>query len=494
MRLLAFPAATLRVSVTVEATPTAGCAASGAAVNASSACRAILPAACVRRNIRRSLVVLALLTAPAAAASGPFEVYGPSIRARALGNATVATPDAASAHSNPALLAHGTTSFIVHAGYALDVPVTSVSSERATPENSPLSAAPLTPVSGVLVGFGLPADVLLKETFFVGATAYFPTQVLIRARAHDPQRPFFYLYDSATEHFEISVAAGVKLIDWLSAGAGARVGAGQKGSVSLQLDPVRGRLTNQAVDAAQYPTASPTAGVLIGPVTLGAAATSIGLSYKEKTSFDVTLPTALVIDGAEIDVAADVLVVANFQPRTIAAGASLTLAEELTLNAEAHYAFWSEAPPPMLSARVDLGGAGLEALGLEEALDAPARGQERVVVPGFVDTLNVRVGGEWRLLGPSLALRAGYQYRPTPVPEQTTGTNIIDNDAHVVASGFALTARLPWFARPVHIEGAYQVHILEPRSARKVNPNDAVGDWTASGAVHSLAVGLGYSL
>jgi long-subunit fatty acid transport protein len=155
--------------------------------------------------------------------------------------------------------------------------------------------------------------------------------------------------------------------------------------------------------------------------------------------------------------------------------------------------FWHEAPPPLQITVVKLSGAGLDALGLSGALDAPAKGQNRVVRPGFVDTLEWRTGAEYRALKGTLALRAGYQYRPTPVPDQTSGTNIIDCNAHVVTAGFGVTFLMPHvFARPVTIDAAYQAQILEPRSAKKSNPNDAVGDWTATGLVHALAVGWTY--
>ena len=136
---------------------------------------------------------------------------------------------------------------------------------------------------------------------------------------------------------------------------------------------------------------------------------------------------------------------------------------------------------------------GVPALGLENGLDAPAEGQDRVQPPGFQDTLNVHAGAEWRALHDVLALRAGYQFRPSPVPDQTTGTNIIDCTTHAVTAGFGLTFKLPAvFARPVTIDAAYQAQVLVPRTATKTSPLDPVGDWTASGVVHSVAVGWTY--
>jgi long-subunit fatty acid transport protein len=188
-----------------------------------------------------------------------------------------------------------------------------------------------------------------------------------------------------------------------------------------------------------------------------------------------------------------VLILSNYSPRSLTSGFALNITGGVTLDVEAQYAFWSEAPPPLLVTTVDLSGEGLEALGIENGLDAPAPGQNRVNPPGFVDTMNWRVGVEWKTLKDMLAVRAGYQLRPTPIPDQTTGTNFADNTAHVVSTGFGLTFRWPQiFKGPVTVEGAYQAQILQPRRTEKVSPNDPVGSWTSHGAVHSIALGWVY--
>lgn len=438
---------------------------------------------------------LASIASPSALGQGNIEVYGPGARARAMGNAMVALEDAASAHSNPALVAKAPGQLVFHASYSLDVPTLEFAGDADAEPSDPLSVAPLSPVSGLTLGFLIPVDLVVEDVVFVGATGYFPTQVLIRARAHDPQRPFFYRYDSGTEHYDISVAIGAALLEWLSIGAGARLAAGQKGTIGIDVDPVRGRLTNQSIDTFQYPTASPTAGILVGPFGVKHLVTgSLGIAYKEKTSFDVDLPAALAIDGAETNIAVDIAVFANFQPRTVAGGLSFDVVDDVVIDVEAHYAFWSEAPPPMVIASLDLSGAGLEALGLDEGLDAPVEGQNRAIDPGFVDTLSIRTGAEWKLFNDVLRIRGGYQYRPTPVPDQTSGTNIIDATAHIVTGGFGLNFVFPGVKRPMTIDAAYQAQILEPRTATKVSATDAVGNWTASGAVHMLAVGFTYEL
>ncbi len=439
-------------------------------------------------------VAAALFSSSAVRANGTLETYGPDPRMRAMGNAGDSVDDVAAAHTNPAALgrAHGALAF--EAAFSLDTPVLDVELDKGQPADKGLAPAVSAPVAGYQLAFTIPIDLVFEDRLFVGAVGYFPTNVLVRARAYDPQRPFFYTYDSYTDHYDLSIGAGARITDWLFAGVGLRLAAGQGGNIDLAVDPVRGRLTEQSADTFQFPTASLTAGLLVGPLGVDDFLVSAGLVYRDKTSFDVSLPAALAIDGAGIDAVLDVVVLANFEPRTVSPGLSFEIVKDLTLSFDAQYAFWSEAPPPLVVTTVKISGDGVDALGLGGALDAPAAGQDRVPASsGFVDTINWRAGLEYRLFKGVLALRAGYQYRPTPVPDQTSGTNIIDNNTHVVTAGFATTFKMPHvFARPVTLDLAYQAQILEPRTATKTNPRDAIGNWTSSGVVHALAVGWTY--
>lgn len=445
------------------------------------------------RCVRVAVALAGITCGVDAWANGAFETYGADARSRALAHADVALPDIAAAHTNPAALALADSALAVAVSYSLDVPALQVSLAAERADGDPLAPARPAAVSALNLAFTQPVDLVGADRLFVGAATYFPTSVLVRARAFDPARPFFAVYDSATEHYDISVGAGLRLVDWLHLGAGMRLAAGQSGDVQLAVDPVRGRLVQQSMDTFQYPTFAPTAGLVLGPVGVDEVArATIGVVWREPISFQVALPATLVIEGADVDAILDVLMIANYQPRSLTAGGSLELARDLVLDVETQWAMWSAAPPPMLVTRVDLGGEGLEALGLDTTLDAPALGQDRVRSPGYVDTVVWRAGVEWRPLVP-LAVRAGYQFRPTPVPDQTSGTNIVDANAHIVALGVGVTFRLPYvFNQPITADLGYQAQLLEPRTAIKTNPQDEVGDWTASGVAHALALGWSY--
>lgn len=439
-------------------------------------------------------VTFCALAAPAYG-SGTFETWGPSARARAMANAVVALDDPAAAHTNPAAVARSGRSPMLSAGLMLDVPALDVTLEAPRAPDDPL--APSTPptVAGISASLLMPIEVLLGGRVVLGAAGYAPTSALLRARLHDPQRPFFYLYDSSTERFDASLAAGLRVAEWLYLGLGARLGGSQTGVVSLAVDPVRGRVTEQTLDAAVLPSAALTAGLLLGRLGLpGVLQASVGLVYREPTAFQIALPAGLSIEGAEVDALLEVHVLAGHAPRSLTAGIAIDALSRVTGNLEVQGAQWSEAPPPFMRTRVDLGGSGLDALGLGDGLDAPGDGQERVVSPGFVDTLSWRLGLEVNALPGILVLRGGYHFRPTPVPDQTSGTNIIDSDAHILAAGAGVALGMPRvLARPMSVDVAYQVHLLNERNAAKRSPVDAVGGWIAGGSVHGLSVACTYA-
>lgn len=425
--------------------------------------------------------------------NGNAETYGHDTRSQGKGNAVVADDSGpAAAFVNPAALAR-LRGPAFHAGFQLSVPMTSIELDDAKAADDPLSPAQPAPVAGVAIGFGIPVNLVVDDRVFVGVTAYVPSAVLVRARAHDPARPSFYIYDASTEHYELFAAVGVRVTDWLHLGLGARFGATQGGSTAIVLDPVRGRFTSQQLDTAQQSVTSPIIGVLAGPMGPDEVKVRAGFVMRDRSSFDVTLPASLTISGLDIGLLLDIVTLSNFSPRTWTGGVTVDVVDTVSVSFDAQYAQWSEAPAPFLRVSNDISGEGLERLGLGDALDAPAEGQDRIVSPGFVDTVNLRVGVEGQVLQKTLLWRAGYAWRPTPVPDQTSGTNIVDNSAHIVSVGAGVNMKLPLVAeKPFQVNASYQAQVFQPRVTEKASNRDPVGGWTSSGVVHAFGLDLRY--
>lgn len=442
------------------------------------------------------IVAAALLFASIARAAGTPETFGVDPRTTAMAGASSATASGwSAAHTNPAQLALEDVAEIGGV-FHVSAPFVAVQRFEGSSDREAFEPVLPKPYAGWSFGATVPIPIPWEDRLAVGFTAFFPAQALIHARAYDPITPFFYLYETYTDHYDISASAAVRLVDWAAIGAGLRLGAGQRGTVRVQADPLRQRITGQVIDTEQYPIASPQAGVMIGPLGVDAVKGRLSFVWREPVFFSIVLPAAIVLEGA--DLTGDLLAqaVANYAPRSATLGGGLEIFEQLELLVDVQYVFWSEAPPPFVSMRLDLDGEALRRLGLGEALDVPSEQQDRVPADsGFVDTLNAKVGLEWRLLDDAVAVRAGYQFRPTPVPDQTTGTNIVDCTAHVVGAGAAVDVPARWMnlPNPVVVEVTGQTQILQPRRADKADPTDPVGDWRASGAVHHLQAGLRYA-
>ena len=453
----------------------------------------------------RSLFVSMLLCASAPAlAGGHFDVFGTDARSKGMAGARTSTGGgAAAAYYNPAALGF-TDRPEIGVSTSLSVPQLFIDTERELAEDSPISPRLPDAYSGYTVQFAYPFTGILEDWLTFGIVFYFPGQVLAHVRGYDPARPFFFMYDTYTDHYESSVGLSLELLPWLSLGGGVRYSAGQSGFVRLGYDPLRQRFTEQTIDAWQYSIMAPTAGLTVGPIGIEALTVQAGLSYQEELVTPLRSPVIVDFVGLDASLFAPLQFDSNFTPRIIAAGVSATSGlggfhpalrpfGSLSAALDVSYHFWSATPPAFFRVGVQGIGEDFEFLGLSDILDAPGVGQERVRELGFADVVKVRAGVEYKLFDELLQARAGYSFRPSPIPDQTSGTNLIDNAVHAIAAGGTLLfGAEPSIDGKIRIDAAWQTHWLVPRSVDKVAVDDPIGGWTAGGFVHELSLATTY--
>lgn len=429
-----------------------------------------------------------------AGASGPFETFGVDARQAAMAGTGAANTDvSAAAFYNPARLSAGTESRTNVSG-ALQLPNLSFEFARAPTGDALQPHLPET-TGGLSIGYGAPFSGKLKGFGGWGLAVYVPEANVMKVRLLDPARPHFIAYDGVNDRLDLAMGFSIRPLPVLSFGLGARASGGMVGPMRLAIDPLAGRISQQELDTVFKHQIGPIAGLEIGTLSFGPVKGNLGATFRGAYGTPVNFDTNIGVDGVEAGVQMIIDGVVNYTPNTAVIGTAWTFAETLTASVDVQWVQWSAAPAPSPKVTMDIQGEDAEILGLDEGLDLPADGVERVLDPGFRDVWIPRVGLELALLEGALHLRAGYALRPSHVPDQTTGSNYADGTTHQLAGGLGYSGRDPWqfFDGVWHVDAAVQSHVMPRRATTKVARNDAVGNYTAGGSVTAALFTLGYT-
>jgi len=404
----------------------------------------------------------ALVSLSPQAVAGSFDIFGHTPRDIGMGGAmTAAVVGYSALYYNPAALTAERTHSLA-GGLQLSVPALFV--ERGDPSAQPATVMPDVH-AGLSVGWVKPIGGVFDDRLAVGLSVSLPVNRLLRLQGLDPAAPQFSMYQNLQDKLLIYAGVAYAPLDWLSIGVGTQILADLNGAVKLDLDLLGGLFQRRDLDVVLSPTASPIVGVHVRP-PLGkdGGQLQFGFTYRGENSLDFRLPVLVTAgDALALDIAVAQTVL--WTPHQFALGMAFTLDDPaLTFVADLTLALWSRAPDPSPRLSVDIGGALVEAFGLENALDLSTRTSP--IRLGASDTLTVRVGAEWHAAR-WLTLRSGYFFRPTPLPRQTGATAYLDNEAHVVSLGVGFSFENPIQDRPsvVDIDVAVQGTFLPRRVA-----------------------------
>ncbi len=435
----------------------------------------------------KRLLCAALLTAlPATAHANPWDLFGFNARAISMGGAhTAMTDDFTAVHYNPAGLTVATEASFGF-GYMLGRSALKLDFERTNREIAELNPPSMDGVTfGALFPMG---GRRFRNRVVAGLAINVPTDSLLNGQALDPATPHWYMYQALPRRIVATLGIGVLPVEWISIGAGVQILAGVQGQLLYELDIVAGRFSQKNVTFDIVPTASPSFGIELRPFP----GLRVGAQYRASIQSDVELPVDVQITGvADLYVATAFNV--QYTPHQLTFGVSYVLEDlGLLFGADLVYALWSGAPDPSVTSSIDVGGDLVEGTGLDNALDAPAPGQERAVDLAFRNTLSARFGAE-QTLG-AFSLRGGYAVRPSPAPQQTSGTNYVDATAHIFSLGAGVRFLDPLGAleNPLIIDVGGALHFVPTRRYQKVDRQDPVGDFSAGGAIFVAGLTLRY--
>jgi long-chain fatty acid transport protein len=439
-------------------------------------------------SARPLALALATLTSAGAAWANTPGMYGYGSRSTALSGAVSAdVEDFSASYYNPAGLVRAP-ALRLDVGYLY-------ATHRLRANGRDNHVDPAHGLVGGLVApgrvFGLP--------FAFGLGLHLPDDRLSRSRSLPQSQPRWELYDNRVQLLFIAANLAVAPWPWLRIGAGLSFVSSTRGRLDIEGDiafpSANDSRLRHTVDADLRAVRYPQAGVQIDVLR----ELTLSMVYRGEFRLQLELDALVagnVVIGRPSDLTATRIPgsyglvsrsVAVFLPQQAVLGAAWRVRPNLTVMADLTWIDWSSYinPTAQLVTALSLQiPPDLANLSLPATPPAVVRRDA-----AFHDTLVPRVGVEWRTeVGVhGLAVRGGYRYDPSPVPDQTGPTNFMDASRHVLSAGAGFTLR---GLRPVVGALVLDVHadvqLLERRTVRKDDPADPVGDYVLDGQVFNL--------
>jgi long-subunit fatty acid transport protein len=355
------------------------------------------------------------------------------------------------------------------------------------------------PMRAIVFGLVAPGNIA-GLPFAFGVGLHLPDDRVFRVRSLDQEQPRWEMYDNQPQRIYIAADLAIRPVRWLEIGGGMAFLANTRARLDISgvvdLSDANKSTLRHEVDADLTSGRYPQVGVRVLPTEK----LRFGAVYRGEYQ--------LVLDiDAHLDVQADLLgfraplvalihaySINTFIPRQVAVGGSWDATDELTVVADVTWVNWAAfvSPATQITASVEVDPR------LPKAFRPETPAPTVIIKPEFQNRFTPRVGAEYRLpLGPKdrghqLALRAGYFYERSPVPEQTGGTNFVDADRHAFSAGIGvkvhrIAEEFPGDLR-LDVHGLFSW--LPERVMRKDSAADLVGDYRAGGTIWSFGTTL----
>ncbi len=425
--------------------------------------------------------LLALVALPAHASY--FDTVGCGTRGLSLSNAlTAGATDYQSAYYNPAqLMARKHT----HVGMGIDLLQPFVTVERRATSSTVASLLPERNL-GFHVGVSTTFGGVFKDRVGFGFVLFVPILKLTRAESVDFSQPQLPMWQSTPDKLVILLGLAGTPIKWMRLGIGLQVLASLEGTADVNLSLVDQRVTRRRLTIDLHGTFAATAGMSFIP-TKGLV---IGLSYRQDIDLRYDLPIkALIEDVGLLQFHIDGTSLYN--PHQLNFGVAWRLPwVPMRLLFDLTWAMWSKGPglAPKTTLTIDnqrlLNDPKSTPQNLIDVTSTtPSLESRDVVIPRF---------GIEAMLPKGFTVRAGYAFKPTPLPTQRHQTNYVDSDTHVVSLGGSWTFADPLKVHksPLTVGVGFQVAVLRERRFDKFDPNDPVGDYSVKGAVFNFGLDL----
>jgi long-chain fatty acid transport protein len=416
--------------------------------------------------MRRLLLTLAILCAPATAGATAIDLYGFGPRAAGMGlTGTASSEDVSSLYYNPAGVAR-LDGIRLSAGYQYD-PTRLTLQGRDIGERSPRATQ-------VMLGFGLKS---FGRRSGLALGLHVPDYGLFGVRIRPVDEPDFVVVDQRRDRIHAMAGFGIEPVDKLQIGVAVTMFSDTLGKFGILYGTPQGA----TMDTKLIPTNSIHAGVRAGP--FGGFTT--GLAYRAQSISILDFPTDLKANVGSVsgDISLRGRTFEFFTPRQVALGEAWQ-SPSVQVTGDLIWSQWSRMKDPVGYSRitiVDRGGS--------LPPSPPGWSPED---PRFHDTVSPHLGVEWKAVRATkreLLVRAGYAFVPTPAPAPTASRNLIDMDRNVVTAGLGLTLMdPPLLTGPLTLDAHLGYAKLASRTVVRDDPTDPVGSYKAGGELLSMGL------
>ena len=234
----------------------------------------------------------------------------------------------------------------------------------------------------------------------------------------------------------------------------------------------------------------------------------LALSYRTRMFHKLDADADIIVALFGADFAFEELLLQSYSwysPQQIALGASFEPIDDLLIGFDVTWYQWSASPGPYVSAAFqnteepgtqDLNGVeDVESPSIADTVDLPP-----IPEMGFRDIFVPRIGIEWILLNKSVALRCGYRFQATPVPQPDGRTNLLDSNTHFFSMGAGYTWFPSWQDRgpteayssqnpfSISTDVYATTGLLTEREIDKSGTQEVLNDYTFGGVVYDVGL------
>jgi|GEM_PF-4514053 len=330
------------------------------------------------------------------------------------------------------------------------------------------------PGGGSLMAFGLPLGTVRPLT--LGGAIYLPFTTLIRVSGSPVDYPFYPLYSDISRNFFFVIGAGYEFIDGWAFGVNVRSTTKSTVNYALRSD----NTVNYSATATEAKSDSRLSYSLLydngrrhpeNPWTAG-------FMYRGKSGMETKLQADV---SAFVALQGELISMPAYTPAEFVLMGTLKL-KQFTVSGDIARVKWSGYSSPYGSGNINsyvIGSRQSTANFKDITVFRFGMQQESVIGNGFLR---------------KVTYRQGYQYHPSPVPDQTGDTNFVDNDRHMISAGLGFAVRSPLREGEIlDIDLFTQYNILKSRSVRKAASTNIGAPGYQTGG-HIMLYGMGVSM